>query len=74
MYFPLLQRVAGQFVSMSIAVRPALLYTQAMLAALYSLEKSGLSLVDLTLDSSADLVGEMDQWMRILSTSHEGPW
>lgn len=45
-----------------------------MFSTLATLEKSGRSRVDLTLDASADLVGEFQQWLRIRSTSHEGPW
>lgn len=71
-YFSSLQRVAGQCMSMSMSVRPAL-YTQGLFAALPALETSGLNSVDPTLDSAADLAGEMDQWLRIVSTSHEGP-
>ena len=60
--------------SMTVATRPASLRTHAMFSTLATLEKSGRSRVDLTLDASADLVGEFQQWLRIRSTSHEGPW
>ena len=53
------------------AIRPASLWTHAMLS---KLEKSGASRIDLTRDSYADLVGELQRWMRITSTSHEGSW
>ena len=45
-----------------------------MFSTLAAVEKSGLSRIDLTLDASADLVGELKQWLGISSTSHEGPW
>lgn len=60
-YFRTLQRVAGKVMSMTVAIRPASLYTQAMFAALAILEKTTRREVDLSLDSNADLVGEMKQ-------------
>lgn len=72
--FRTLQRVAGKVTSMTVAIRPASLYTQAMFAALAALERSTLRSVDLTKDSSADLVGEMRKWLDITATTHEGPW
>ena len=72
--FRTLQRIAGKVTSMTVAIRPASLYTQAMFAALAMLEKTTQRAVDLSLDSSADLVGEMKQWLRISATTHEGPW
>lgn len=55
-------------------VRPASPYAHAKFASLFALENSGSSRVDLALGSRADLVGEMTQWLRIVSTSLEGPW
>ena len=72
--FSTLQSVAGQAMSMAVAVRPASLYTQAMFAAISAMEKSGRSEVLLALDSNADLRGEMEHWQRITTTTHEGPW
>ena len=72
--FPDLQSIAGQAMSMSAAIRPASLYTQAMFAGLSTLEKSGLPAVDLKLHSSANLLGELTRWLDIASTTHEGPW
>lgn len=60
--------------SMTVVIRPAALYTQAMFATFAVLEKNTRGAVDLSLDSSADLVGEMNKWVDISSTSHEGPW
>lgn len=59
---------------MSVTVRPASasLYTQAVFAVLSALEKSGLNRVDLILDSSVDLVGEMQERLRIVSTRMKG--
>ena len=65
--FSMLQSVAGQAMSMAVAVRPASLYTQAMFATISALEKSGRSEVPLALDSSADLRGELAHWQRKLS-------
>ena len=45
-----------------------------MIAMVADLDKSGLCSVDLTHDSSADLVGELKQWLSITATSQEGPW
>lgn len=56
--FPSLPSVARQCVSMSVAFRLA---SQAMFAVLSALVKSGFSRVDLAVDSSADLAGEMKQ-------------
>ena len=72
--FRTLQRVAGKVMSMTIAIRPASLYTQAMFAALAILEKTTQRELDLSLDSNANLVGEMKQWVNISTTTHEGPW
>ena len=55
--FETLRSVAGQPMSMSVAIRPAALYTQAMFAMVAALEKSGAHDVDLTLSSSADVLG-----------------
>ena len=71
--FRTLQRIAGKFMSMTVAIRPASLWTHAVFSTLAAVEKSGLSRIDLTLDGSADLVGELKQWLGISSTSHEGP-
>ena len=62
--FRTLQRIAGKFMSMTVAIRPASLWTRAMFSTLAALEKSGLSRIDLTSEARGDLA----------STSHEGPW
>lgn len=72
--FETLRSVTGQAMSMSVAIRPASLYTQAMFAAVAVLEKSGRHHVDLADHASADLLGEFRWWCRISTTSHEGPW
>ena len=72
--FNTLRSVAGQGMSMSVAIRPAALYTQAMFAMVALLEKSGAHDVDLTARSSADLLGELRHWLDISATTHEGPW
>lgn len=72
--FRMLQRVAGKVTSTAVAVRPASLYTQAMFAALAAFQWSTQRVVDLSLDSSADLVGEFQQWLRNTAITHEGPW
>jgi len=38
------------------------------------MDKGGSSVVDLGCDSSADLRGELLQWLSLTATSHEGPW
>ena len=60
------QQIAGKVTSMTVAIRPASLYTQAMFAALATLEKTAQRTVDLSLDSSANLVGEMKKLARHL--------
>lgn len=72
--FNTLRSVAGQGMSMSVAIRPAALYTQAMFAMVALLEKSGAHVGDLTARASADLVGELRHWLGISATTHEGPW
>eukprot|EP00752_Nemacystus_decipiens_P013894 g12334.t1 len=72
--FRTLQRIAGKVTSMTVAIRPGSLYTQAMFAALAMLEKTTQRVVDLSLDSSANLVGELKQWLSISAITREGPW
>eukprot|EP00752_Nemacystus_decipiens_P016879 g15111.t1 len=72
--FDTLRSVAGQGMSMSVAIRPAALYTQAMFATVAALEKSGAHAVDLSSDSSANLLGELRHWLDISASTHEGPW
>ena len=72
--FETLRSVAGQAMSMSVAIRPAALYTQAMFTMVAALEKSGAHDVDLALSSSADVLGEFRHWLTITTTTHEGPW
>lgn len=72
--FETLRSVAGQAMSMSVAIRPASLYTQAMFAAVAALEKSGRHCIDLADRTSEDLLAEFRWWCRISTTSHEGPW
>ena len=43
-------------------------------AVLSKSDKSGAGRIDLTRDSNADLLGALKQWLRIMSTLHEGPW
>ena len=59
---------------MTVAIRPASLWTHALFAVVADLDKSGLCSVDLTHDSRADLVGEFKQWLSITTSSQEGPW
>ena len=72
--FRTLQLIASKCKSMTVAIRPASLWTHAMFAVVADLEKSGVCSVDLTHDSKADLVGEFKQWLSITATSQEGPW
>lgn len=67
--FRTLQRIAGKCMSMTVAIRPASLWTHAMCKVVADLETSGGSSVDLTHDSRADLVGEFKQWLSITETS-----
>ena len=72
--FRTLQRTAGKCMSMTVAIRPASLWTHAMFSTLAALEKSGLSRIDLTSEARGDLVGELREWKGLAPTSHEGPW
>eukprot|EP00903_Cladosiphon_okamuranus_P010409 g9846.t1 len=74
MDFSTLQRIAGKCMSMTVAIRPASLWTHAMFAVLAAMEEGGSSMVDLTCDASADLLGELRQWLSLTTSSHEGPW
>lgn len=72
--FRTLQRIAGKCMSMTVAIRPASLWTHALFQAITALDKSGVSGVDLSRDRYADLRGELLHWLSIASTTHEGPW
>ncbi|CAM9718774.1 unnamed protein product [Laminaria digitata] len=72
--FLTLQRIAGKCMDMTVAIRPASLWTRAMFSVIIDLEKSGLCTVDLTQDSRADLVCDFKQWLGVTATSQEGPW
>lgn len=72
--FETLRSVAGQAMSMFVAIRPATLFTRVMFAAVAALEKSGRHRLDLLLHASADILGEFRWWCQISTTSHEGPW
>ena len=58
MSFRMLQRIAGKCVSMTVAIRPASLWTHVIFAVVAELDKSGRCSVDLTQSSRADLVNE----------------
>lgn len=72
--FRTLERIVGKCMSLTVAIRPAALWTHAMFAMLSKLDRTGASSIELTHDSHADLLGELKQWSRITVTSHEGPW
>ena len=67
--FRTLERIAGKCMSMTVAIRPASLWTHAMFTALSRLEKSGMRHIDLSQDECVDLRGELKQWLGILSSS-----
>ena len=60
--------------SMTVAIRPASLWTHATFTALSKLKKSALRRIDLPKVEFGDLRGEVRQGISISSTSHEGPW
>lgn len=72
--FVTLRSVTGQAASMSVAIPPASLFTQAMFSGVASLERSGMPAIDLASDAFADLLGELRWWCALEITSHEGPW
>lgn len=43
-------------------------------ATVTALDKSGRGKVEISCDASADLLGELHQWLAISAASHEGPW
>lgn len=53
-----LRRIAGKYVSMTVAVRPASLWKHAMFATLAAMDKAGSSWAELRLDANANLLGE----------------
>ena len=59
--------------STTVAIRPASLWTRAMLAVAAELDKSGRCCVDRTHDSRADLVSESNHWLSITVASQERP-
>lgn len=69
-----LQRIAGKCMSMTVAIRPASLWTHAMFAVLSAMDKTNTRRVDLACDANADLRGEFHQWLSLTASSHEGPW
>ena len=56
-----LDRIEGKCMSMTVAIRPASLWTHAMYAKLASIAKGGSSWVILSLDANAGLLGEFRQ-------------
>lgn len=58
---------------MNVAIRPASLWTHAMFATLSALDKAGARKVGLRRDADAELLDEIEQWLSLVSTSHEGP-
>ena len=70
--FGTFHRIAGKCMSMTVAIRPASLWTHAMFVVVAELEKLGRCSVDLTHDSRADLVSEFKKWLSITATSQEG--
>ena len=69
-----LQRVAGKCMSMTVAIRPASLWTHAMFAVLSAMDKTNQRQIDLTRDAYADLRQEFQKWLSLTASSHEGPW
>ncbi len=73
-HYGTLQRVAGKCMSMTVAIRPASLWTHAVVPVLAAMDKGGSSVVDLGCDSKADMRGELQQWLALTAPSREGPW
>ena len=69
-----LQRVAGKCMSMTVAIRPASLWTHAMFAVLSAMDNTNQRQIDLTRDAYADLRQEFQKWLSLTASSHEGPW
>ena len=72
--FRTLQRIAGKCMSMTVAIRPASLWTRAMFNTIASFEKGGPRVALLDRDEYADLRAEFQQWLSLTTTSHEGLW
>ena len=67
-----LQSVAEKCMSMTVAIRPASVWTHATFSMLAAFDQSGLRRMNLTLDASADLVGKFQQRLRITPTFTRG--
>ena len=72
--FLTLRRITSKYMRITVPIRPASLWTNAMFAMVADLHKSGLCSVDLANDSRVDLVGEFKQWLSITATSQEWLW
>ena len=68
-----LQWIPGKCMGMTVAIRPAWIWTQAMFTVIAELQKPGRCTVDLTHNSCAGLLGESRLWLGITATSQEGP-
>ncbi|CAN0440841.1 unnamed protein product, partial [Pylaiella littoralis] len=64
-----LETIAGKCVSMSVAIRPASLWTHYMFAAIAKAKGKVIQLHD-----HADLRAELAKWFTLSSTAQEGPW
>lgn len=64
-----LEKIAGKCVSMSVAIRPASLWTHYMFAAIKNAKGTSIQLAN-----KPDLRAELRKWLELSSTSQEGPW
>ena len=64
-----LERIAGKCVSMSVAIRPASLWTHYMFTAISKANGRAIRL-----ETHADLRAELEIWLGLSTTSQEGPW
>jgi len=64
-----LEKIAGKCISMSVAIRPASLWSHFMISAISGAKDSTVSL-----RSHRDLCAELKVWLSLSATSQEGPW
>ena len=64
-----MEKIEGKYVSMSVAIRPASLWTHFMFAAIAKAKGRAIQL-----DSRPELPEELRTWLSLSSTSQEGPW
>lgn len=71
---PTLERMAGKATSMAVAIRPASLWTHCMFAQLAKSARNRRPTSRVSLVKNPELAGELQQWVELEPTTHQGPW